>query len=205
MEGMSNEACSLAGHWGLGKLIALYDDNSISIDGKTDITHTEDVCKRYEALGWHVQRVEEGNLDLDALRKAIKAAQEETDRPSLINVTTVIGYGSPNMAGTAGVHGSAIGIEEAQLAREKIGWKHGPFEVPEDVYKEMRDKRVEAGRIMEEKWNAAMEEYRQKYPEEAGEIDMLRDGRLPEGWERCLPEFKPGDGDATRKHSHKVQ
>lgn len=109
MEGISNEACSLAGHWGLGKLIALYDDNKISIDGHTEISFTEDVNARFEALGWHVQHVEDGNTDLNAIRKAIDAAKAVTDKPSMIKVSTLIGYGSPNKADTHGVHGSPLG------------------------------------------------------------------------------------------------
>lgn len=109
MEGISNEACSLAGHWGLGKLIALYDDNKISIDGHTEISFTEDVNARFEALGWHVQTVKDGNTDLDAIRKAIDEAKSVTDKPSMIKVSTLIGYGSPNKADTHGVHGSPLG------------------------------------------------------------------------------------------------
>ena len=109
MEGISNEACSLAGHWGLGKLIALYDDNKISIDGHTEISFTEDVNARFEALGWHVQHVQDGNTDLDAIRKAIDEAKSVTDKPSLIKISTLIGYGSPNKADTHGVHGSPLG------------------------------------------------------------------------------------------------
>ena len=117
MEGISNEACSLAGHWGLGKLIALYDDNKISIDGHTEISFTEDVNARFEALGWHVQHVEDGNTDLNAIRKAIDAAKAVTDKPSMIKVSTLIGYGSPNKADTHGVHGSPLGTRLVQIAR----------------------------------------------------------------------------------------
>ena len=109
MEGISNEACSLAGHWGLGKLIAFYDDNKISIDGHTEISFTEDVSARFESLGWHVQHVKDGNTDLDAIRKAIDEAKSVTDKPSMIKVSTLIGYGSPNKADTHGVHGSPLG------------------------------------------------------------------------------------------------
>jgi transketolase len=119
MEGVSGEACSLAGHLGLGKLIALYDDNHISIDGSTDISFTEDVAKRFEAYGWHVQHVENGNTDLDAIAKAIEAAKAVTDKPSLIKVTTTIGYGSPNKQNTAGVHGAALGTDEIQAHPRK--------------------------------------------------------------------------------------
>ena len=138
MEGISGEACSLAGHWGLGKLIALYDDNHISIDGSTDIAFTEDVSKRFEAYNWHVQHVEDGNQDLEAIARAIAAAKAVTDRPSLIKVTTTIGYGSPNKAGSADAHGSVLGAAEIALTREKLEWAYDPFVIPEDVLAHFR-------------------------------------------------------------------
>merc|ERR1719183_1918311 len=118
MEGISSEAASLAGHWGLGKLIAFYDDNSISIDGHTDISFTEDVCARYEAMGWHVQHVADGNHDIDGMTKAIANAKAVTDKPSLIKVSTLIGYGSPNKADTHDVHGAPLGADETSATRE---------------------------------------------------------------------------------------
>ena len=120
MEGISNEACSLAGHWGLGKLIALYDDNNISIDGHTDISFTEDVSKRFEALGWHVQHVKDGNTDFDGLRGAIAQAKAVTDKPSLIKVSTLIGYGSPNKADSHDVHGAPLGADETAATRANL-------------------------------------------------------------------------------------
>ena len=135
---MSSEAASLAGHLKLGKLIALYDDNSITIDGRTDVSFTEDVLKRYEAYGWHVQHVAEGNTDVDAIAKALEAAKAVTDKPSIIKVTTTIGYGSPNKADTAGVHGAALGEEEAALTRQQLGWDYAPFEIPQDAYDQFR-------------------------------------------------------------------
>merc|ERR1719194_101088 len=139
MEGVSNEACSLAGHWGLGKLIAFYDDNHISIDGHTDISFTEDVCARYEALGWHTIHVENGNTDYDAIRKAVEDAKAVTDKPTLIKVTTLIGYGSPNKADSHDVHGAALGPDEVAATRANLKWDYAPFEVPDDVYGAMRD------------------------------------------------------------------
>eukprot|EP00873_Tetraselmis_striata_P042514 jgi/Tetstr1/462778/TSEL_007729.t1 len=202
MEGISNEAASLAGHWGLGKLIALYDDNKISIDGHTDISFTEDVCARYEALGWHVQHVEDGNLDIDGLRKAIAAAKAVTDKPSLIKVSTLIGYGSPNKADSHDVHGAPLGADETAATRENLKWEYGPFEVPDEVYATMRDAKVEAGAKIEAEWNAAMEAYASKYPEEAAEFKQLISCALPAGWESCLPTYTPEDkGLATRLHS----
>ncbi|RYR36812.1 hypothetical protein Ahy_A09g041769 isoform B [Arachis hypogaea] len=135
MEGISNEACSLAGHWGLGKLIAFYDDNHISIDGDTEIAFTENVDKRFEALGWHVIWVKNGNTGYDEIRAAIKEAKAVKDKPTLIKVTTTIGYGSPNKANSYSVHGSALGAKEVDATRKNLGWPYEPFHVPEDVKK----------------------------------------------------------------------
>ncbi len=201
MEGVSGEACSLAGHLGLGKLIALYDDNHISIDGSTDIAFTEDVAKRFEAYGWHVQHVEDGNTDLEAIHKAIEAAKAVTDKPSFIKVTTIIGYGSPNKANTAGAHGSALGADEIKLTRENLGWEYEPFIIPEDALKHFR-KAVERGANLEEEWNQAFADYKAKYPQEAAEFERIVSGKLPEGWESVLPAYKPEDKAlATRKTS----
>lgn len=204
MEGVSGEACSLAGHLGLGKLIALYDDNHISIDGNTEISFTEDVNKRFEAYGWHVQHVENGNTDLDAIAKAIEAAKAVTDKPSLIKVTTTIGYGSPNKANSADVHGAALGKDEVKATRENLGWEYGEFEVPEDAFKHMR-KAVDRGADLESQWNQIWADYKAKYAEEAAEFERLISGKLPEGWEKALPTYTPEDKAlATRKHSEIV-
>ncbi|MFE4107514.1 transketolase [Almyronema epifaneia] len=201
MEGVSGEACSLAGHLGLGKLIALYDDNHISIDGSTDISFTEDVAKRFEAYGWHVQHVEDGNTDLDAIAKAIENAKAVTDKPSLIKVTTTIGYGSPNKANTPGVHGAALGTDEIIATRENLGWSYGDFEVPEDALNHMR-KAVERGASYEAEWEETLATYRTQYAEAAAEFERMLSGKLPEGWADGLPTFTPADkGTATRKHS----
>jgi transketolase len=201
MEGVSGEACSLAGHLGLGKLIALYDDNHISIDGSTDISFTEDVGKRYEAYGWHVQHVENGNTDLAAIEKAIAAAKAVTDKPSLIKVTTTIGYGSPNKANTAGVHGAALGGDEIKLTRENLGWQYEPFELPADALAHMR-KAVDRGASNQAEWESTLAAYRTKYPQDAAEFDRYVSGKLPEGWEKALPTFTPNDkAIATRKLS----
>ena len=145
MEGISNEAASLAGHWGLGKLIALYDDNKISIDGHTDISFTEDVSARYAAMGWHVQHVQDGNLDIAGLRAAIANAKAVTDKPSLIKVSTLIGYGSPNKADSHDVHGAPLGKDETAATRANLKWEYAPFEVPPHVYETMRDTKIAAG------------------------------------------------------------
>ncbi|NEN95969.1 MAG: transketolase [Moorea sp. SIO1F2] len=201
MEGVSGEACSLAGHLGLGKLIALYDDNHISIDGSTDLAFTEDVGKRFEAYGWHVKHVESGNTDLEAINDAIAAAKAVTDKPSLIKVTTTIGYGSPNKANSHAVHGAALGGDEVEATRKHLGWEYEPFVVPDDALNHFR-KAVERGTEAEAAWNQTLEDYKAKYPEQAAEFEQITSGQLPEGWEKALPTYTPEDkGVATRKHS----
>ncbi|HEY9874275.1 MAG TPA: transketolase [Candidatus Obscuribacterales bacterium] len=203
MEGVSGEACSLAGHLGLGKLIALYDDNHISIDGSTDLAFTEDVGKRFEAYGWHVLTVEDGNTDIDAIEKAIAAAKAVTDKPSMIKVRTTIGYGSPNKANSAGVHGAALGGDEIKATRAQLGWEYEPFEIPEDALNYWR-KAIERGAKYEEEWNKNFENYKAKYSAEAEELERLLSNKLPEGWEKTLPTYTPEDkADATRNHSGK--
>jgi transketolase len=201
MEGVSGEACSFAGHLGLGKLIALYDDNHISIDGSTDVAFTEDVSKRFEAYGWHVLHVENGNTDLEAIAAAIEEAKAVTDKPSMIKVTTTIGYGSPNKQNTAGVHGAALGTDEVKLTRDNLGWEHEPFVVPQDVLNHM-GKAVERGASSEAEWNQAFADYKAKYPQEAAEFERLLSGKLPEGWDKVLPSYTAEDKALpTRKHS----
>ncbi|AZB71432.1 transketolase [Synechococcus elongatus] len=201
MEGISGEAASLAGHWGLGKLIALYDDNHISIDGSTDVAFTEDVSKRFEAYGWHVLHVENGNTDLAAIEKAIADAKAVTDKPTLIKVTTTIGYGSPNKANTAGVHGAALGEAEIKLTRENLGWDYEPFVVPEDALAHWR-KAIERGAALESSWNETLAQYKANYPAEAAEFERMLRGELPTGWADALPSYTPADkAVATRKHS----
>jgi transketolase len=204
MEGVSGEACSLAGHLGLGKLIALYDDNHISIDGSTDISFTEDVGKRFEAYGWHVQHVADGNTDLEAIGQAIEAAKAVTDKPSLIKVTTTIGYGSPNKANSADAHGAALGADEVKATRENLGWQYSEFEVPQDALNHYR-KAVERGAQLESEWNQTFADYKAKYGEEAAEFERWLSGKLPEGWEKALPTYTPEDKAlATRKNSEIV-
>lgn len=199
MEGMSGEGASLAAHWGLGKLIAFYDDNSISIDGHTDISFTEDVCARYEAYGWHVQHVQDGNTDLDAIRDAINKAKADP-RPSLIKVTTLIGYGSPNKSNSHDVHGAPLGADETKATRENLGWKYEAFEVPEEVQTYMDCS--EKGAAAEAVWNKKFAEYKKKYPEDYEELNSIITGELPAGWADTLPDFTPEDaGVATRIHS----
>jgi transketolase len=201
MEGISGEACSFAGHQGLGKLIALYDDNHISIDGSTDVAFTEDVSKRFESYGWHVLHVKDGNSDLEAIAKAIEEAKSVTDKPSMIKVTTTIGYGAPNKQNTAGIHGSALGTDEVKLTRENLGWSHPPFELPADALAHMR-KAVDRGANYQAEWEKTHADYKAKYPQEAAEFDRFVSGKLPDGWEGALPTYTPEDkGFATRKYS----
>jgi transketolase len=201
MEGISGEAASLAGHWGLGKLIALYDDNHISIDGSTDIAFTEDVSKRFEAYNWHVIEVKNGNTDTDAIAKAIEAAKAVTDKPSMIKITTTIGYGSPNKGNTAGVHGAALGADEVALTRKELGWNYEPFVVPQDVIDHC-GKAIERGSSLEAEWNQTWATYKTKYVKEATEFEQITSGKLPENWADCLPTFTPEDKAlASRKHS----
>lgn len=204
MEGISHEAASLAGHLGLGKLIYLYDDNHISIEGSTDLAFTEKRSARFEAYGWHVQQVEDGN-DLDAIEKAVVSAQKETRKPSLIAVRTHIGYGSPNKQDKASAHGEPLGKEELKLTKQKLGWPLEPeFFVPEDALRVFRAA-LEQGKAEEARWTSLVEGYRKTFPDQAGELDRWMKGDLPEGWEKDIPEF-PADpkGLATRAASGTV-
>jgi transketolase len=200
MEGISGEAASIAGHWGLGKLIALYDDNHISIDGSTDVAFTEDVSKRFEAYGWHVLHVKDGNTDLAGIAAAIEAAKKVTDKPTMIKVTTIIGYGSPNKSNTAGIHGAALGADEVKLTRENLNWEYAPFEVPADVTAHMSA--IDRGAKYEGEWEATLAAYKAKYPAEAAAFEAQISGQLPAGWDSALPTYTADDAAiATRKNS----
>ncbi|KAM5554868.1 transketolase, chloroplastic [Rosa sericea] len=201
MEGISNEVASLAGHWGLGKLIAFYDDNHISIDGDTEIAFTESVDTRFEGLGWHVIWVKNGNTGYDEIRAAIKEAKAVTDKPTLIKVTTTIGFGSPNKANSYSVHGAALGAKEVDATRQNLGWPYEPFHVPEDV-KSHWSRHTAEGSALEAEWNAKFAEYEKKYAEEAAELKSIITGELPAGWEKALPTYTPEvPADATRNLS----
>eukprot|EP00249_Psilotum_nudum_P018976 c27048_g2_i1 orf=1-1833(-) len=201
MEGISNEACSLAGHWGLGKLIAFYDDNHISIDGSTEIAFTESVETRFESLGWHTIWVKNGNTDYDAIRAAIQQAKAVKDKPTMIKVTTTIGYGSPNKSNTYSVHGSALGPKEVEATRQNLGWPYEPFFVPEDVRSHW-SKHVKEGRSLEATWEGNLANYERKYPTDAAEFKGLISGKLPRGWDNALPKYTPDSpADATRNLS----
>ncbi|MBW1901238.1 MAG: transketolase [Deltaproteobacteria bacterium] len=198
MEGVSHEAASLAGHLKLGKLIFLYDDNHISIEGNTDITFTENRIARFEAYGWHVQEVADGN-DLDAIEKAIAAAQAETERPSFIAVRTHIGYGSPNKQDTASAHGEPLSPDEIKLTKENLGWPVEPsFLIPDESLDHFR-KAVDKGKDLEEQWQAKFQAYATAHPDLAAELNSWMNGELPENWSDEIPSF-PADpkGKATR-------
>ncbi|MBW4639294.1 MAG: transketolase [Gloeocapsa sp. UFS-A4-WI-NPMV-4B04] len=204
MEGVASEACSLAGHLGLGKLIALYDDNHISIEGSTDLAFTEDVGKRFEAYGWHVLVVEDGNTNIDAIHQAIETAKSVTDKPTMIKVRTTIGYGSPNKADSYEAHGAALGAAEVQATRESLGWNYEPFEIPEDAFKHWR-KAIERGAKLEDEWNQLYARYKEQYPQEAATLDRMHEAELPQGWESILPKYTPEDkAEATRVQSGKT-
>jgi transketolase len=203
MEGVASEAASLAGHLRLGKLIYLYDDNNITIDGKTDIAYTEDWAKRFEAYGWHVQRNVDA-LNSAAIFEAIRMAQGDP-RPSIIGVKSIIGYGSPNKAGTSKVHGEALGEDELKLTKEHLGWPQEPrFYIPEDVAAYFAQA-VGRGAQAEDAYADMLEAYAAEYPTEAAEFARMMAGELPAGWEAALPVFPPSaKGDATRNTSGKV-
>lgn len=204
MEGLSGEACSLAGHLKLGKLIVLYDDNHISIDGSTDLAFTEDVSKRFEAYGWQIIEVENGNTDIAAIDAAIYEAKRCIDKPSFIKVTTTIGFGAPNKENTAGVHGAALGETETQFARKSLNFEYEPFEIPSPAMEHFREK-VEAGNWQEKKWQRLCLEYRQQFPELSLQFDRnIVRGEMCREVEKKLHSVAlecRGKSMATRKHS----
>jgi len=203
MEGVSSEAASLAGHLQLGRLIYLYDDNHVSIDGSTNLAFTEDRAARFEAYGWHVQKVDDGN-DVDAVDRAIQNAKSDS-RPSLICVRTVIGFGAPNRQGTSKAHGEPLGDEELDAAKKNLGWPLEPrFLIPGDVQEFFR-KAIDRGQKFEEEWNEKFGEYKQSNPEKGAELERRLTGKLPKGWASALPTF-PVDpkGMSTRVASGKV-
>mmetsp|Transcript_109674 Transcript_109674/g.153633 ORF Transcript_109674/g.153633 Transcript_109674/m.153633 type:complete len:767 (+) Transcript_109674:58-2358(+) len=201
-EGISHEACAYAGHLGLGKLIAFYDDNGITIDGHTDLSFTEDVGKRFEAYGWQVLVVDNGDQDVGAIRKAIAEAKACTDKPTLIKVKTTIGFGSPNKADSHDAHGAPLGADEAEATRKQLGWNYGEFEVPEHVYAAFK-KQADAGIEKQGEWDKLFAAYKEKEPELAAQFERaVLNRKLPDNWEECLPKLTPEDnGKATRLHS----
>lgn len=202
MEGVSAEASSLAGHLGLGKLIVLYDDNHVTIDGQTDIAFTEDVQKRYEAYGWHTSLVEDGN-DPEPIEQAVREAQGVTDRPSLIAVRSTIGYGAPDKAGTSAAHGSPLGEEEAAAAKKNLGIDWPAFTVPDDVLAHYREA-AEDGERFEREWEERLETYKREHAEAWAQLERVMSDTLPEGLGDRVPRFQPGESTATRSASGKV-
>lgn len=202
MEGVTSEASSLAGHLGLGKLVVLYDSNDICLDGKTSDSFSEDVLKRYESYGWHVQRVDDGN-DVEAISKAIQIAKSKDNKPSLIEVKTVIGFGSKNQ-GKNSVHGAPLGAEDGEQAKKAYGWEHEPFTIPEEVYENYKNKIQIPGRNAEDKWNTLFETYKKEYPKEAFELEKAMNGEFLVELVDVLPEYEVGHSDATRNTNNEV-
>jgi len=199
MEGISQEACSFAGHQRLGKLIVLYDANQVTIDGPTDLSFSDDTAAKFEALGWHVQSVD--GMDMGAVDAAISRAQDEDQAASLIVCRTTIGFGSPNKAGSSSSHGSPLGVEEVALTKQALGIPEEQFWVSDDALEHCR-RAVERGREHEQEWRDALERYAGSHPEEAKELDDLANGRYPTDWRDDLPVFP--DAIATRGASGKV-
>jgi transketolase len=204
MEGVASEAASIAGHQQLGNLIAIYDDNHISIDGNTNLAFTEDVPKRFEAYGWHVLTVKNGNTNDEGIYNAIVEAQNVKDKPTLIKLETIIGYGSKEQ-GTHGVHGSTLKKDDIAQLKKALGFNpEESFIVPQKVY-DIYAKIGEKGAAAQKEWDILLAEYGKKYPNEHAELTRRISGELPEGWEQKLPVYKPGDAAvASRKLSETV-
>ncbi len=205
MEGISHESCSLAGVWGLGKLIAFWDDNGISIDGHTEGWFRDDTPKRFEAYGWHVIRDVDGH-DAEAIDKAIHEAKSVNNKPTLICCKTVIGYGSPNLCGSHDCHGAPLGDEEIQAARENLGWPYAPFEVPDEIYAGWDAK--EKGKAAEDSWNEKFAAYKAAHPELAAEFERRMNGDLPDNWQQVADDYikatdEAAASPATRQASQK--
>jgi transketolase len=205
MEGISHEACSLAGTLGLGKLIAFWDDNGVSIDGHVEGWFTDDTPKRFEAYGWHVIADVDGHSP-EAIEKAIAEARSVTGKPSMICCKTIIGFGSPNKAGTHTCHGAALGEEEVALTRKELGWTHDAFVVPDDIYAGWNAK--DSGAIAEAAWNKKFVAYKAAYPEQAAEFERRMAGDLPADWDGKADEFiasvnEKAEALSTRQASQK--
>lgn len=199
MEGVSGEASSMAGHMKLGKLIVLYDSNDISLDGPTSKAFTENVGARYEAYGWQHILVKDGN-DLEAISKAIDEAKAETDKPSLIEIKTVIGFGSPK-EGTSAVHGAPLGQDGIDVAKTVYGWEYPDFTVPEEVAKRFKEEINDKGAKTETEWDEMFKNYENAHPDLAKQFKMAFAGELPEKWEEALPVYEDGTAQASRVSS----
>jgi len=203
MEGVSSEAASLAGHLGLSQLIFFYDDNKITIEGHTDLALSENTADRYRAYNWNVLKVDDGN-DLSSIQNALKEAQRETARPTLIVLRTHIGFGSPNKVDSHEAHGAALGPEEVKLTKQNLGWPLEPtFHVPPEAYAHMQEA-IAKGEAAQQEWKARFDAWAAKHPEKAAEWKRMAEGRLPQGWEAKLPDFQDEDKIATRAASGKV-
>lgn len=202
MEGVASEAASLAGHWGLGKLTYLYDNNRITLDGSADMTFTEDVCGRFRAYGWHALDIADGN-DVEAISNAIIEAKSVAEKPTLISVRTIIGYGSPHKQNTSEAHGSPLGADEIKLVKDFFNWSQEDFYIPGEALELFRQS-VDTGAAQEQEWRDTFEAYRREYPELAAEFEQAQAGKLPEGWDADLPVFTPEKKIATRNASGTV-
>lgn len=204
MEGISSEAASLAGHLGLGRLIVLYDSNDISLDGDLDRSFSENVKNRFEAMNWEVLYVKDGN-NIEEVTAAIEKAKQSTDRPTLIEVKTTIGFGSPNRAGTSGVHGAPLGSDEAKLTKEAYSWTfEEDFHVPSEVYDHFKEAVKDAGQKKEAAWNEQFAQYEKEYPELAAQLKLAIEGELPENWDQEIPVYEAGSSLASRASSGEV-
>ncbi|MBY0096879.1 transketolase [Mesobacillus maritimus] len=204
MEGVASEAASLAGHLKLGRLVVLYDSNDISLDGDLNKSFSESVEDRFKAYGWQYLRVEDGN-NLEEISKAIEAGRADLERPTIIEVKTTIGFGSPNLAGTSSVHGAPLGAEEAKLTKASYGWEtEEAFYVPEEVYTHFRSVVKDKGQEKETVWNELFASYKKQYPELGEQLELAIQGKLPEGWEAELPVYEEGKSLASRASSSEV-
>jgi transketolase len=201
MEGVSAEAASLAGHLKLGRLVVLYDSNDISLDGDLNKSFSESVKNRFESYGWQYLRVEDGN-NFEEIAKALEESKSDLERPTMIEVRTTIGYGSPNRAGTSGVHGAPLGADELKLTKEAYKWTfEEDFHVPDEVYENFKNLIVENGAKKEKEWNDLFAQYKNEYPELAEQLQLALSNELPEGWDKDVPVYSEGKGLATRASS----
>lgn len=205
MEGASNETASLAGHLGLRKLIWVYDDNHISIEGKTELAYTDDVQKRFEAYNWHVQNIGDNANNIEMISNAFENAKSEKEKPSLIIIRSHIGYGAPNLQDTPEAHGSPLGEEEVKLAKKFYGWdENEKFYVPAEVLNHMQEL-INEGKKIQSEWNKKFDEYKKTFPELAKQLEMSLHNELPDGWDNSIPVFKSSEGAiATRDASNKI-
>lgn len=200
MEGISHEAASLAGHLNLGKLVYIYDDNQITIDGSTELAFSEDVEKRFQSYGWHTQHVAAEN-DLEAIDEAIERAKAEGNRPSLIGLETTIGYGSPQKADTSSAHGAPLGVEEIERTKDQLGWEFDePFHVPAEVREHMD--LTDDGKRLHGEWRRRLEQYADAKPERHAELRRRLDGELPAEWDGAFPEFDSSDGPMPTRNAN---